>query len=274
MSLTSFLEIQDVRAKFQMEFPKPRFDIKRELLAPPLLGAHPRLTGTAFDYLLRFYVKYLNPQAEEDESGWVAERAVRMLKRRGENQLYELGNVAVTEARQNYQKFLSTGKFTDDLLRSTLLLAKLDPLMRRRDYVVENLEFIDKEDIADLWNLINVVDPNLFRTIGRVLLNPDFGPGSLVVKGGDADLILNDCLIDIKTTIKLTLERKSFDQLLGYYILSIFERNLEPEIQPITRLGIYFSRYAYLYEFPVDQVMNPKTFPQFVKWFEKRAQET
>jgi hypothetical protein len=34
-----------------------------------------------------------------------------------------------------------------------------------------------------------------------------------------------------------------------------------------------FSRYAYLYEFPVDQVINPQTFPQFVKWFEKRAQE-
>ena len=274
MSLTSFLEIQDVQAKFQMEFPKPRFDIKRELLAPPLLGAHPRLVGTSFDYLLRFYVKYLNPQAQQDEAGWVAEGAVRMLKRRGENQLYELGNVAVVEARQNYQKFLSTGKFTDELLRSTLLLAKLDPLMRRSNYIVENLEFIDKEDIADLGNLINVVDPNLFRTQGRVLLNPDFGPGSLVVRGGDADLIWDNCLIDIKTTKELTFSRKSFDQLLGYYILSIFERKLEPDIEPINRLGIYFARYAYLYEFPVDQVINPKTFPQFVKWFEKRAQET
>ncbi|MHC5715772.1 MAG: hypothetical protein ACYTXE_36250 [Nostoc sp.] len=32
MSLTSFLEIPDVRAKFQMEFQKPKFAIKRELL--------------------------------------------------------------------------------------------------------------------------------------------------------------------------------------------------------------------------------------------------
>ena len=31
-----------------MEFKKPKFDIKRELLAPPLLGAQPRLVGTAF----------------------------------------------------------------------------------------------------------------------------------------------------------------------------------------------------------------------------------
>ena len=273
MSLTSFLEIPDVRAKFQMEFKKPKFDIKRELLAPPLLGAQPRLVGTAFDYLLRFYVKYLNPQAEEDEGGWVAERAVKMLKRRGENSLYELGNAAVIEARENYQQFLKTGEFTDDLLRSTLLLAKLDPFSRRSDYIVENLQFIDNEGIADLWNLIKVVDPNLFKSTGRVLLNPEFGPGSLLVKGADADLILDDLLIDIKTIKNLALERKSLDQLLGYYILSEVERKFEPEIEPITRLGIYFSRYGYLYEFKVEEVINPKTFPQFVKTFVARAEE-
>ncbi|MHC5833947.1 MAG: hypothetical protein ACYT04_000000102620, partial [Nostoc sp.] len=78
----------------------------------------------------------------------------------------------------------------------------------------ENLESIDNEDIADLRNLINIVQPNLFTSQGRVLLNPDFGPGSLLVKGADADLILDDLLIDVKTTIKFTLERKAFDQLL------------------------------------------------------------
>lgn len=273
MSLSSFLEIPDVKAKFKAEFPKPNFGIKRELLAAPIKTGHSRLIGTAADYLLRFYVKYLNPQAEEDDGGWVAERALRVLERRGENHLYELGNVVVAEARRNYQNFLETGKFSDELLRSSLLLAKIDPITRRSDYVVENLEFIDKEDIADLWNLINIVDPSLFKTQGRVLLNPDFGPASLVVKGADTDLILDDCLIDFKTTIKLTFERKAFDQLLGYYTLSVIERRFEPDILPINRLGIYFARYAYLYEFPVEQVINPQTFPQFLKWFEKRAEE-
>ena len=272
MSLTSFLEIPDVRAKFKMEFKKPDFSIKRELLAPLILQGHSRLIGTSADYLLRFYAKYLNPQAEEDEAGWAAEGALRVLKRRGENSLYDLGNAAVIEARENYQQFLRTGEFTDDLIRSALLLAKIDPLTRRSDYIVENLESIDNEDIADLRNLINIVEPNVFRTQGRVLLNPDFGPGSLLVKGADADLILDDLLIDIKTTKNLTLERKSFDQLLGYYVLSLIERRFEPDIKPITRLGIYFSRYAYLHEFPVDQVINPQTFPQFLTWFEKRAE--
>ncbi|MHC5818907.1 MAG: hypothetical protein ACYT04_24265, partial [Nostoc sp.] len=108
MSLTSFLEIPDVRAKFQMEFKKPDFSIKRELLAPLLLQGHSRLIGTSFDYLQRFYTKYLNPHAQEDEGGWAAERAIRVLKRQGKIDLYELGNVAVAEARQNYQQFLKT----------------------------------------------------------------------------------------------------------------------------------------------------------------------
>ncbi|MBD2526805.1 hypothetical protein [Nostoc sp. FACHB-133] len=273
MSLTSFLEIPDVRAKFKMEFKKPDFSIKRQLLAPLILQGHSRLIGTSFDYLQRFYTQYLNPQAQEDEGGWVAERAVKMLKRRGENSLYDLGNAAVIEARENYQQFLRTGEFTDDLIRSALLLAKIDPLTRRSDYIVENLESIDNEDIADLRNLINIVEPNVFRTQGRVLLNPDFGPGSLLVKGADADLILDDCLIDIKTTQKFTLERKSFDQLLGYYTLSVIERRFDPDIEPINELGVYFARHACLFKFEVKEVINPKTFPQFLIWFEKRAQE-
>lgn len=273
MSLTSFLEIPDVKAKFKAEFTKPKFDVKRELLAPLILEGHSQLIGTAYDYLLRFYAKYLNPHSEEDEGGWVAERAVKWLKRQGQNQLYELGNVAVVDARRNYLNFLETGQFTDELLRSSLSLAKLDPLMRRIDYNVGNLEFIDQEDVSDLWNLINVVDTNVFRSQGRVLLNPEFGPGTLLVKGADADLILSDLLIDVKTTEKLTLQRKAFDQLLGYYTLSVIERRFDPDIEEIKRLGIYFSRYAYLYEFNVQDVINPKTFPQFVKWFEKRAQE-
>lgn len=273
MSLSSFLEKQDVKAKFKAEFQKPKFDVKRQLLAPPILEGHSRLIGTSADYLLRFYAKYLNPHAEEDEAGWAAERALRVLKRRGENNLYEIGNVIVAEARHNYLNFLETGEFTDELLRSASLLAKLDPLVRRSDYIVENLQVIDSEDVADLRNLINIVDPNLFRTQGRVLLNPDFGPGSLLVKGADADLILDDLLIDVKTTKKLTLERKHFDQLLGYYVLSLIERRFDPEIQPINQLGVYFARHAFIYKFDVKEVINPKTFPQFVNWFVARAEE-
>ena len=79
MSLTSFLNKKDVREKFREEFPKPTFNIKKELLAPPFTKRY-GLVGTAFDYLLRFYIKYLNPSAITKP--WVAERGLEILKRR------------------------------------------------------------------------------------------------------------------------------------------------------------------------------------------------
>jgi hypothetical protein len=70
MSLTSFLERKDVRERFRQEFDMPGMKTKRELLAPPLSNRY-SLVGTAFDYLARFYVKRLNPDAIT--KAWIAE---------------------------------------------------------------------------------------------------------------------------------------------------------------------------------------------------------
>jgi len=74
MSLTSFIKYnQDVRTRFRQEFKKPKFAVKRDLLAPPLTKRY-SLVGTAFDYLMRFYLKRLNPNAVM--AGWVAELSI------------------------------------------------------------------------------------------------------------------------------------------------------------------------------------------------------
>jgi hypothetical protein len=75
MSLSSFLEKSDVRARFRQEFSKPKLVENRNLLAPPLTVNY-RLIGTAFDYLMRFQLKARNPQAIEQY--WVAEDSVRL----------------------------------------------------------------------------------------------------------------------------------------------------------------------------------------------------
>ena len=80
MSLTDFIKLPDVRARFKAEFPKPKFDVQEELLVPSPNGSNYRLVGTAFDYLLRFYIKYQNPQAKAKETRWVAEYALFTLK--------------------------------------------------------------------------------------------------------------------------------------------------------------------------------------------------
>ncbi|MDA8053513.1 MAG: hypothetical protein M0012_05085 [Deltaproteobacteria bacterium] len=90
--------------------------------------------------------------------------------------------------------------------------------------------------------------------------------------GADADLVIDDTIIDIKTTKKLAPDRNYFNQLLGYYTLyciSGFDGiNYKPEINNI---AIYFSRYAYLHVIPLSKVIDYSTFPMFIEWFKKRA---
>jgi len=74
MSFTSFINQTEVREKFQEQFPKPRFNIKKELLFPPLTKNYTEV-GMAFDYLFRFGLKRNNPKAVERR--WVAELALR-----------------------------------------------------------------------------------------------------------------------------------------------------------------------------------------------------
>ncbi len=76
--MKEFLNNKDVRKKFREEFSKPIFNKKKKtLLAPPLTTRYGRI-GTAFDYLLRFYIKYLNPKAITRQ--WFAENSGILLK--------------------------------------------------------------------------------------------------------------------------------------------------------------------------------------------------
>jgi hypothetical protein len=179
--------------------------------------------------------------------------------------------VIVTRARENYAEFLKARQITDDLIRSTLQLAKLDAFLRARK-IDPNLDVIEQADIEDVKALINLVDFSQFTSQGVVLLNPTFGLISQKIGGADADFVVDDLLVDIKTTKKFELARYDFNQLMGYYILSkIDEIDGAPRGHEIKRLGIYFARYAYLFVFNVADVVNPATFPQFLEWFQERA---
>ncbi len=268
MSLTSFVNQRDVREKLKQEFPKPKFTSKQELLAPPLTKNY-GLVGTAFDYLLRFYVKQINPQAIERH--WIAESSVNLLKRPGFKRLYEQGYLIITQAREEYAKFLATQQLSDELIKISLQLAQLDVLYRAGK-IDGNLQDLDEKDIEDLRNLMALVEPNKLKSSGVVVLNPTFGVASKLVGEADGDLLIDDLLIDVKTTKELSLEREAFNQLIGYYSLyKIDGIDGAPPQHEVKRLGIYFSRYAYLHVIRVEDVIDAQRFPQFLEWFKERA---
>ena len=284
MSLTSFLRTKDVRERFRQEFQKPRFSAKKDLLAPPLTKRY-SLVGTAFDYLLRFYLQHLNPDAVTGR--WVAELSIsHPLSPLLTNVVLDVttDRISFTETEQTkkvqriieqakevHSNYLSSGEMTDEVVKSALLLAQLDPIYRA-GFVDQNIGTVHKEDVTDLRNLISIVNPKMFRARELCLLNPIFGEGSKLVGGADADLVTDDTIIDVKTTKKLALQRKHFDQLIGYYVLheiaGVGELRPKPEI---SKVAIYFSRHAYLYVLELDGIIDRQTFPDFVRWFKDRA---
>ncbi len=269
MSLSDFIELPDVKARFKAEFPKPKLDLKQEILAAAPNGSDVRLVGTVFDYLLRFYIKYQNPHAEESE--WIAEYALPHFNRRGQNDLFNQAKNVIDQARNNYQEFLTNGQFTDKLLRSALLLGRLDAIMRV-GYIHDGWETINEQDMQDLRNLVSLLKPQLFKSSGKIILNPTWTEAAQLVRAADGDLILDDLLVDFKTVKELKLELRVFHQLMCYYTLSVIQRKQEEDAIELNRLGIFFSRFGMLYEFNVRDVVNFDTFPNFLDWFIERAQ--
>ena len=287
MSLTSFLANKDVKERFRQEFQMPALSIKSELLAQPLSSRY-SLVGTAFDYLMRFYLKKLNPDAVT--SKWVAEQSIShplspllndvvldsdtgKIISYTETELTKKAAQILEQAKADYSAYLTSGQVTDRLIETTLRLAQLDPLLRR-GVVDQNLGNVYKEDVDDLRNLITIVEPGLFKAKRLCLLNPTFGEASRLVGGADADLLIDQALIDIKTTKKLELRRDHFYQVIGCFVLheiaGIGDLTPKPEISMV---AIYFSRYAYLYTIDLQSIIHRESFTDFVNWFIDRAKQ-
>lgn len=269
MSLTTFIRNNaDVRERFKQEFRKPQWRVKRELLAPPFTKRYSTV-GTAFDYILRFYVKRLNPNVF-DNGHWVAEISLALLQR--QPSLYVKAEKIIEQAKARERIFQQTGQITDKLIESALSLAYLDPIYRAgrgHEYIGAP---IDAKDIDDVKKLMSIVNPEFFKATRLCMLNPTFGEASGLVSGADADIVIDDNLIDIKTTKKFEFRMSDFHQIMGYYVLHQIGGlgNLRPK-PGIKKVSIYFSRHAYLHTLEIGNLINEDAFPDFVEWFIARA---
>lgn len=265
MSLTSFLKISNIRKEFTNTFPFQAPKLSRELLAPPQTKNY-SLIGTAFDYLLRFHLERLNPNTLTKP--WVAQTGVELTKTKPKihKQLKALINAIRAGP---YSDYIKTGNLSETVFASTIVLAKLD-MIYRIGRLEPNIMDYENEDILDLKNLLSIVDDSLFKSQKFCTLNPIFGDASLLVGGADADMIIDETLIDIKTTKNLKFERDHYNQLIGYYILSKIG-HIDGMKGKIKKIGIYFSRHGILHTIPISQIDENPKFVSFVKWFEKEA---
>lgn len=283
MSLTSIIRDRaDIREGLRARVVRPSLKLG-EIKAPPLTANY-GIVATAFDYLLRFRLQRLNDSAKT--SLWAAEQGVEMIG--AEELVYDLdsgrlspgktdrrrrkADAYVVEARRDHSQYLKTGKIGDDLLAACLRLAYLDVALRvgpdRIDW--KGLNKPDERDIADLRALLALVDESAFKARSACLLNPTFGLASNLVGGADADILIDDCLIDVKNTKDPHVDARDFLQLIGYYLLNGYAGMScagKPSVYPINSLAIYFSRYGFLWKFPVEEVLPSKAAPEMARWF-------
>lgn len=91
-----------------------------------------------------------------------------------------------------------------------------------------------------------------------------------MVGGADADVVFDDLLVDLKTTVSFGLSTQHLNQLYGYLVLSRLGGFANVRKSPeIHRLGIYFARYDYLYTVRVENVISEGDLKALYKWFKK-----
>lgn len=268
MNLTTFVELKQVKDKFREAFPKPRFSTKQEIKAEPQTRNY-GMVGTAFDYLLRFYIEAHNRESNIISRPWVAEHSIPMLKRSNSEDLLPQIQQILTNTKSLVVDYLDSNMMTDDLIIASIKLAKLD-LIYRIGYISDRMT-PDPGDIQDLRNLVNTIPSDMFKVRKSGVLNPTFGIGSSLVGGADCDLYLDGNLIDIKTSKYCKFDRGYFNQLIGYYFLSQFGGISGAESHEIHSISIYFSRYGVLGSYPIEIIKEASSYQETYEWFIEKA---
>lgn len=81
-----------------------------------------------------------------------------------------------------------------------------------------------------------------------VVVGPSF-VGSPDVGGADADVLVGPTLVEIKTTVRPTLELRTVHQLIGYALLDYEDRHRIDEV------AVYMARYGRLVVMPLAEVL-------------------
>lgn len=253
MSLTSVIQHPQVREILDRVAPA----VVRTWHIPTVVPStttrgHSQRVGTAFDYALRFEVARM--AGVSPGATWVADAGLEVHARvRGGTKEHSRLKRAVREAHRFVDSYTGRSRVSRPvkarLAVHALRLAALDPLYRAGQVFEVNLD-PPASTVDEVVALLDAATRENLLSLGRPILNPNFGLASALVGGADADMVLGNTLIEIKTVKDVCVERDYVRQLLGYALLARRARRLGSDLPPIAGFGIYFSRHAYLVQLP------------------------
>jgi len=168
-----------------------------------------------------------------------------------DKQLSDLIRDVILMARATADELRRCGEVKDDLLESCIKISQIDGIFKGHGWFPKSLGNVVRQQVRELRMLCNALNDSWMAPKFYCNIKCDF-PNANTIAKGEPDLVIDQMLIDIKTVRDLKLRRSYFDQLLGYYCLSLIERVLYGSGEhTISELCIYYSRYGYLHRIPI-----------------------
>lgn len=277
-----------LRDEFKRKFPMPKFNFKGKILAAPRTKNY-ALVGRTFDYVFCWNMERINQRVLRTGTKGLWLRCSRVIDKI--DSLCELEDYPewfpaiylcdkiqkiLAKSEELRLKFKKNGKIDDDLLNIAWSLAQLDAIDQGADFYGGDWEGlvqafiglgdVEEEDIGDLQNLISVTDWDIFKAKRICVVHP-----TLRAMVAVADLLIDDMIIEIKTTKNLRVNRDDFNQLVAYYLLlkSKGSRESPRKSRDVESLGIYYSRYGYLLKIDPKYLMKQSQVPSLIRWVER-----
>ncbi len=246
---------------------------KGRTLLVPSFSSVSRPLGAAFEYVVRGQLQRINPRAIPDH--WLAEEALDAVSRHlrecgyldieseytvegmsGKPERFSVPAKAPEKLLAQLRKMLHRTKalhaqFIADGVLGTELLENYIKLARWHGGYVKWGTFsvphdwnnADPQAVHELRSMYDLVKWEQFKAKRRCLLRPRF-PLSSQHGQNEPDLVIDDLIVDLKTTASATLQRGDVDQVLRYFAHSEIEGFSRRRKGGITKLQLYYARFG------------------------------
>ena len=164
-----------------------------------------------------------------------------------------VGRLLEPEAERTLDRYCVVLSYFEQVFRSSAYLQ--GPLMQPtvKQSIAELLALPQDAWLNDMSEMVSLFFDRYQPLLSRPhILNPTFA-GSLDIGGADADLVVDGCLIDIKTTISPQIKADFLYQLAGYLLLDY------DDALHINAVAIYLARQGILFAWPVADFLQKLT---------------
>jgi hypothetical protein len=327
IGVTDFIQIDEVRHEIDSTYPNPGTDATSNLSVPNNGYSH-KLIGQTVEFLCKVWLyrnsdEVIRPAidssrelADDEGESWsrsgryqkIPEIAVTVFDgKKWEDRATGPSNQtewdAMNEDRPGWDQrspvqwteheglskivnqFVQTGMNTDGVAKAALLNAGWQPPDAIQSWI--NREAIENELLREIEDLFSLLRTQGWGTGEVVFEKPRFGNYRHILPG-EGDFIVDDLLVDIKTTERNSFTNAFWRQLLLYYVLNDIQRELYDaetvsrsgresftgQYPEITRVGIYFARHGELQTVEIDELIeDTNRYEEFRAWLVDRAIE-